>query len=49
MKERYSLVLIIGVFWAAYYVPWADPLVRQSGLVVILSTIAGMLYGILVS
>ncbi len=32
MKERYSLLLIIGVFLAAYYVPWSDPLVRQSGL-----------------
>jgi uncharacterized protein len=32
MKERYYLVLIIGAFLAAYYVPWDSVLIRQSGL-----------------
>jgi len=32
MKERTKLLLIVGVFAAAYYVPWSHPLVRQSGL-----------------
>ena len=32
MKERGSLLLIIAVFLAAYYVPWSSPLIRQSGL-----------------
>jgi uncharacterized protein len=32
MKERTKLLLIVGVFAAAYYVPWSHPVIRQSGL-----------------
>jgi uncharacterized protein len=32
MKERTKLLLIVGVFAAAYYVPWSRPVIRQSGL-----------------
>ena len=32
MKDRYYLLVIIGVFLSAYYVPWSAPLIRQSGL-----------------
>jgi len=32
MKDRYYLLVIVGVFLAAYYVPWSSPLIRQSGL-----------------
>ncbi|MGD8541739.1 MAG: permease, partial [Desulfobacteraceae bacterium] len=32
MKERTQLLLIVGVFVAAYYVPWSHPVIRQSGL-----------------
>ncbi len=32
MKERWKLLLIILVFAAAYYVPWANPVIRRSGL-----------------
>ena len=32
MKERTKLILIIGVFCAAYFVPWTHPIIRQSGL-----------------
>jgi len=32
MKNRYSLLLMVGAFLAAYYVPWSSPLIRQSGL-----------------
>ena len=32
MKERNKLFLIIGIFAAAYFVPWNHPLIRQSGL-----------------
>ena len=32
MKERNKLLLIVGVFLAAYYVPWSHPVIRQSGL-----------------
>ncbi|MDF1592069.1 MAG: permease [Desulfobacterales bacterium] len=32
MKERYKLILIIGVFLLAYYIPWSHPTIRQSGL-----------------
>ena len=32
MKERTKLLLIVGVFAAAYYIPWGHPLIRQSGL-----------------
>ncbi len=32
MKERTKLFLIAGIFAAAYYIPWAQPVIRQSGL-----------------
>jgi uncharacterized membrane protein YraQ (UPF0718 family) len=32
MKERTKLLLIVGVFLAAFYVPWNHPMIRQSGL-----------------
>ncbi len=32
MKERTKLFWIIGIFAAAYYIPWDHPVVRQSGL-----------------
>src|SRR4030043_1250489 len=32
MSNRYSFLLIVAVFLAAYYVPWSSPLIRQSGL-----------------
>jgi uncharacterized membrane protein YraQ (UPF0718 family) len=32
LKERNFLLLIVAVFFAAYYVPWSSPLIRQSGL-----------------
>lgn len=32
MKNRYSFLLLMGFFGAAYYVPWSSPLIRQSGL-----------------
>ncbi|MBW2708371.1 MAG: permease [Deltaproteobacteria bacterium] len=32
MKERWKLLLIILIFGAAYYVPWANPVIRRSGL-----------------
>ena len=32
MKERYKLLLIIGVFLTAYWVPFNHPVIRQSGL-----------------
>ena len=32
MKERTKLLLIVGVFLAAFYVPWSHPIIRQSGL-----------------
>ena len=32
MKERSKLLLIVGVFLAAFYVPWSHPVIRQSGL-----------------
>ena len=32
MKERTKLLLIVGIFAAAYYVPWSSPLIRQSGI-----------------
>jgi len=32
MKERWKLLTIILVFCAAYYVPWASPVIRRSGL-----------------
>jgi len=32
MKERWKLVLIVLVFVACYYIPWANPTIRKSGL-----------------
>jgi len=32
MKERYKILIIALTFVAAYYVPWANPTIRQSGL-----------------
>lgn len=32
MKERTKLLLMVGGFVAAYYVPWSHPVIRQSGL-----------------
>ncbi len=32
MKERTKLLLIVLIFFACYYVPWASPTIRQSGL-----------------
>lgn len=32
MKERTKLVIIVLTFVAAYYVPWASEIIRQSGL-----------------
>jgi uncharacterized membrane protein YraQ (UPF0718 family) len=32
MRERTKLLLIVGAFLAAYYVPWGHPVIRQSGL-----------------
>jgi len=32
MKERWKLVLIVLIFAVAYYVPWSEPRIRQSGL-----------------
>ncbi len=31
MSEKKKLLVIIGAFLAAYYIPWANPVVRQSG------------------
>jgi len=32
MKERTVFFWIVGIFLAAYYVPWSHPVIRQSGL-----------------
>ena len=32
MKERYKLLLIVGVFAACYFIPWNHATIRQSGL-----------------
>lgn len=32
MKERTKLLLIVAIFMAAYFIPWADPTIRRSGL-----------------
>ncbi|MCX5914007.1 MAG: permease [Deltaproteobacteria bacterium] len=32
MSNRYSFLLMVGVFLAAYYIPWSEPIIRQSGL-----------------
>lgn len=32
MKERYKLLIIVLAFLGAYFIPWTDPVIRQSGL-----------------
>jgi len=32
MKERTKLLLILLIFLGAYYIPWSNPRIRQSGL-----------------
>jgi len=32
VKERTKLLLIAGVFLAAYFIPWGQPIIRRSGL-----------------
>jgi hypothetical protein len=32
MKERNIFIILIGIFMAAYFMPWDDMIVRQSGL-----------------
>jgi len=32
MKERTKLLWIVGLYLGAYFIPWADPTVRQAGL-----------------
>ncbi|MEW5721882.1 MAG: permease [Thermodesulfobacteriota bacterium] len=32
MKERYHLLILLGLFLAAYLVPWHNPAIRQAGL-----------------
>jgi uncharacterized membrane protein YraQ (UPF0718 family) len=32
MKERTKILLIVLVFIGAYYIPWSNPRIRQSGL-----------------
>jgi uncharacterized protein len=32
MSNRYSFLLMVGIFLAAYCVPWSEPIIRQSGL-----------------
>jgi uncharacterized membrane protein YraQ (UPF0718 family) len=32
MKERTKLLWIVGIFLAAFYIPWGHPTIRQSGL-----------------
>jgi uncharacterized membrane protein YraQ (UPF0718 family) len=36
MNNRYSFLLMVGAFLAAYYVPWSAPIIRQSGLEAVL-------------
>ena len=31
MKERTKLLWIVGIFSAAYFIPWSHPVIRQSG------------------
>lgn len=31
MKERTKLLIIVGLYAAAYLVPWSDPVIRRSG------------------
>jgi uncharacterized membrane protein YraQ (UPF0718 family) len=32
MSNRYSFLLMVGVFLAAYCIPWSEPVIRRSGL-----------------
>jgi uncharacterized protein len=32
MKERYKLMIIVGLFLISYYLPWNHPTIRQAGL-----------------
>ena len=32
MKEKTKLLILVGLFLMAYFIPWADPVIRQSGL-----------------
>lgn len=32
MKERYKLLLIVVIYAACYFIPWNNPVIRQSGL-----------------
>ena len=32
MKERTKLLWIVGIFLAAFYIPWSHPIIRRSGL-----------------
>ena len=32
MKERTKILIIIAIFLGCYYIPWAHPIIRQSGL-----------------
>jgi ACR3 family arsenite efflux pump ArsB len=32
MKERYKILIILLAFSGAYAIPWANPVIRQSGL-----------------
>ncbi len=32
MKERTKLLIIISIFLGCYFIPWAHPIIRQSGL-----------------
>lgn len=32
MKERTKILIILLVFFGAYYIPWSNPVIRQSGL-----------------
>ncbi|HDR16113.1 MAG TPA: permease, partial [Desulfobacteraceae bacterium] len=32
MKERTKLLIIAGIYAAAYFVPWSDPVIRRSGI-----------------
>lgn len=32
MKERTKLLIIVGLYAAAYLVPWSDPVILRSGL-----------------
>jgi uncharacterized protein len=32
MKERTKIIIILLIFLGAYYIPWSNPIIRQSGL-----------------